>query len=333
MARLLVIFVTTVLLAAIVIGWGMMFRMPGKSHRGPLPPMSEQEKILAVELRRDVETLALQIGERNIWNPAEMRRAADYLESELEKAGWTVTRHAYRHQGETWHNIEAEIRGSEDPDEIVLVGAHYDSVITSPGANDNGSGCAALLAIARHFAGSPQERTLRLVFFANEEPPTFLGEGMGSYVYARRSRERGEQIVAMLSLETIGYYSDEKGSQQYPFPLAAVYPSTGDFIAFVGNLGSRALLKTAIGSFRRHASFPSEGGALPAGIPGVGWSDHWSFWQFDYPAIMITDTALFRDPSYHTPHDLPHNIDYERLARVVAGLQHVVEDLTTRGSS
>jgi hypothetical protein len=332
MARISLIVVAIALVAGVVIGWWMMFRMPGKSHRGPLAPLSDQEQALAAELRRDVETLALQIGERNIWNPAEMRRAADYLESELERAGWTVARHAYQHQGETWHTIEAEIRGSENPDEIVLVGAHYDSVLTSPGANDNGSGCAALLAIARHFAGKPGERTLRLVFFANEEPPTFLSEGMGSFVYARRSRERGEKIVAMLSLETIGYYADEKGSQQYPFPLAAIYPSTGDFIAFVGNLGSRALLKEAIGSFRRHTSFPSEGGALPAAIPGVGWSDHWSFWQFDYPAIMITDTALFRDPSYHTPHDLPHNIDYERLARVVAGLQQVVEEFIVHGS-
>jgi hypothetical protein len=329
MTRLLIAVVAIAVVAGVVIGWWVMFRMPGKNHRGPLPPLSDQERALAEQLRGDVETLALEIGERNIWNPDGMRRAADFLESELQIAGWRVERHAYQHQGETWHNIEAELMGTSQPEEIVLIGAHYDSVITSPGANDNGTGCAAVLALARHFAGTPQQRTLRVVFFANEEPPTFLGEGMGSFVYARRSRERGERIVAMLSLETIGYYSDEKGSQQYPAPLGAIYPSTGNFIAFVSNIGSRALLETSIGAFRRHTAFPSEGGALPAGIPGVGWSDHWSFWQFGYPAIMITDTALFRDPSYHTPHDLPQNLDYERLARVVAGLYPVVEELTS----
>lgn len=328
MLRLMAVVAALIVLAGVVIGWWAMIRMPGKSHRGDLPPLSASGRALAAELRGDVEMLALEIGERNIPNAANLRRAADVLEAELERAGWSVDRHAYDYHGQTWHNLEAELTGASLPDELVIVGAHYDSVITSPGANDNGSGCAALLALARHFAKHQQQRTLRLVFFVNEEPPTFLGEGMGSVAYARRTRERNERIEAMISLETIGFYSDDPDSQQYPFPLSLFYPSTANFIAFVGNLGSRELLHRAIGSFRRHAAFPSEGGALPENLPGVGWSDHWSFWQFGYPAIMITDTALFRDPWYHTPRDLPENIDYERLARVVEGLRHVVADLS-----
>jgi len=150
---------------------------------------------------------------------------------------------------------------------------------------------------------------------------------MGSVRYARRSRERGENIVAMLSLETIGYYSDTPGSQHYPFPLSLFYPSTGNFLAFVSNLKSRSLLHDAIATFRRHARFPSDGVAAPAAIPGVDWSDHGSFWAAGYPALMVNDTAPYRYPHYHRESDTPDKVDYERLARVVTGLAVVVRTL------
>ena len=186
---------------------------------------------------------------------------------------------------------------------------------------------AATLALARAFAGRHGERTLRLVFFVNEEPPHFQTASMGSWVHARRCRQRGEKVVAMLSLETIGYFSDEAGSQRYPAPFSLFYPSTGDFIAFVGNYASRRLVREVVGSFRRRARFPSEGGALPGFIPGIGWSDHWAFWQEGYPALMVTDTAPFRYPYYHSVYDTPDRLDYDRMARVVSGLEGVVEDL------
>jgi hypothetical protein len=131
----------------------------------------------------------------------------------------------------------------------------------------------------------------------------------------------------MLSLETIGWYSDRPGSQRYPFPLGFFYPSSGHFVAFVSNLGSRALLHEALASFRRHAAFPSEGVAAPAWIPGVDWSDQWSFWSEGWPALMVTDTAPYRYPHYHTMQDTPDKVDYERLARVLTGLRGVVADL------
>ncbi len=163
--------------------------------------------------------------------------------------------------------------------------------------------------------------------FANEEPPYFQTPAMGSVVYARRCRERGEQVVAMLSLETIGFYSDQPGSQHYPVPFGLLYPSTGDFVGFVGNTASRALVREAIGVFRASARFPSEGVAAPGALPGVGWSDHWAFWQEGYPAVMITDTAPFRNPDYHTRRDTPERLSYAPMARVVAGLERVVEAL------
>jgi hypothetical protein len=228
--------------------------------------------------------------------------------------------------GRTCHNIEAEIRGARP--EIVVIGAHYDSVFGSPGANDNGSGVAALLALARRFAGKPTGQTLRFVAFANEEPPYFQTEQMGSLVYARQCKARGDQISAMISLETMGYFSDAPGSQTYPsLGIRPFYPSTGNFIGFVGNIRSRALLHRAILLFRQQAKLPSEGGALPSFLPGVGWSDQWAFWQCGYPAFMITDTAPFRYPHYHEATDTPDKLDYDRFALVVSGVEKMIAEL------
>lgn len=302
-------------------------RMPGESFSGPLPPLTEREEAVAAALRRDVAELAGRIGERNMFRLASLGEAASYCEAELAAAGHRIARQEFEVRGQTVRNLEVEIRGASRPDEIVVVGAHYDSVHGSPGANDNATGAAAVLELARAFAGRTPARTVRFVLFVNEEPPFFQSETMGSYVYARRCRERNENVVAMLSLETIGFYSDRKGSQKYPGPLGAFYPSTGNFIAFVANGGSKPLLFGAIESFRRHARIPSEGGALEESLPGVGWSDHWSFWRFGYQGIEVTDTAPFRYPFYHTEADTPDKIDYERTARVVAGLEETVGDL------
>jgi Zn-dependent M28 family amino/carboxypeptidase len=171
------------------------------------------------------------------------------------------------------------------------------------------------------------ERSWRFVLFVNEEPPFFRTTEMGSHVHARGAKLRGERIVAMYSLETIGYYSEAPGSQRYPFPFSAFYPDRGNFVAFVANLPSRALLHRTIAAFRAHAEFPSEGAAAPAWVPGVDWSDQLWFWNEGYPALMITDTAPFRYPHYHTPQDTPDKVDYDRLARVVRGLERTFRAL------
>ena len=154
-----------------------------------------------------------------------------------------------------------------------------------------------------------------------------MTKDMGSRHYARRSRERGEKIVAMFSIETIGYYSDVEGSQDYPFLFKLFYPNTANFIGFVGNTSSRDLVHRSISLFRKHTAFPSEGVAAPGWIRGIGWSDQWSFWREGYPAIMVTDTALFRYGPYHTKEDTPEKVDYARTARVVVGLARVVSNL------
>ena len=304
-----------------------MLKMPGKSYTGPLPPLTDAQALLRAELCRDVEKLAGQIGERNIWHYQSLTAAADFLEASLTEAGYKVNRQNFQAEEKTCSNIEAEVTGTKQPEQIVIIGAHYDSVYGSPGANDNASAVAATLALARRFADKKTDRTLRFVFFANEEPPFFQTDRMGSLVYAGNCREKNEKIIAMLSLETIGYYTDQPNSQQYPFPLGLFYPSTADFIGFVGNLSSRKLLHKVVASFRKSCKFPSEAGAYPEIIPGINWSDHCSFWRQGYPAIMITDTAPFRYPYYHAPEDTPDKIDYDSLTRVTTGLQTVIADL------
>jgi Zn-dependent M28 family amino/carboxypeptidase len=279
-------------------------------------------------LKRHVAVLAGEIGERNFWHPKGLEAAADYIAHVFRNLGYEVRREGFTVSGAVLSNLEATLVGTSVPGEIVVVGAHYDSVMGSPGANDNASGVAGLLETARLLAGRPLSRTVRFVAFVNEEPPFFQTDHMGSRVYASRSRQRGEQIVAMLSIETIGYYSEEQGSQRYPFPFGLVYPDTANFIGFVANVASRDLLRRAIATFREQIDFPSEGIAAPSWITGIGWSDHWSFWEEGYPALMVTDTALFRYRHYHTAQDTPDKIDYARMARVVTGITGVVAELT-----
>ncbi len=298
-----------------------------KSYRGPLPELTADQAKLRDEMQADLEHLAGKIGERNLLCYPQLQQTAEFIEKSLARAGYQVARQGYEIAGRNCDNLEVEIAGGASADEIVIVSAHYDSVIGAPGANDNGSGVVALLALARRFAGKKPERTLRFVAFVNEEPPHFQTGAMGSMVYAKRCRQRKEKIVAAVSLETIGYYSDEADSQHYPPLLGFLYPSTGNFIGFVGNMRSRPLVDEFTSSFRRHVKFPSEKAALPEQIEGVGWSDQWSFWQYEYPGLMVTDTAPFRYPYYHDEEDTPDKIDYDRMARVVDGLFGAIGDL------
>jgi Zn-dependent M28 family amino/carboxypeptidase len=292
------------------------------------PPLTKPELQLNGALKRDVKILAEDIGERNLYQYKSLCDTADFLETSFEKAGYQAGRQEYKISSKTCSNLAVEIPGSQQPDEIVVIGGHYDTVMDSPGANDNGTGVAATLALARSFAGRKPKRTLRFVAFVNEEPPFFQTSQMGSYQYARRCREQNENIVAMLSLETIGYYTDEPKSQRYPFPLGAFFPSTGNFIAFVANRASKQLLKKVAKSFNKKTDFPFVDGAFPSAIPGVGWSDQWAFWEHGYPALMATDTAPFRYPYYHTAEDTPDKIRFEHFTRLVVGLEGVVEALS-----
>lgn len=303
--------------------------MPGSSYSGKLPILTPLEHETRERLRGHVEMLAGAIGPRNVDRPDQLTEARNYLHGVLKTQSSGAV-------GEMWfeaidrgagaENIVLEVPGVSRP-EVVVVGAHYDSCDDSPGANDNGSGVAVALELARAVARRPAASSVRIVFFANEEPPFFQRPGMGSRTNSANAKRRGDPIRAMVSLETMGFYSEEPASQRYPWPVGLLYPSKGNFIAFVGDLGSRALVHAAIGAFRKSTPFPSEGAALPATFPGVDWSDHWSFRQEGYPAIMVTDTAVYRDPHYHRPTDTADRLNYDALARVTTGIEAVVRDL------
>jgi Zn-dependent M28 family amino/carboxypeptidase len=305
----------------------MSLRMPGRSYRGRLAVLTSDERELSDRLAAHVGYLAGTIGERNVWRLPNLEWAGRYVANAWGEAGYRTQEQIFEAAGTRVRNLEVELPGGRRAAEIVVVGAHYDTVPGCPGANDNGSGIAAMVEIAGRLAGRSLARTIRFVAFANEEPPFFQTAEMGSLQYARRCRSRGETVVAMLSLETIGCYSDAPGSQRYPVPIGWFYPDAGNFIGFVANPASRRLLRQVVAAFRRHAAFPSEGAALPPWIPGVGWSDQWAFWQQGYPAVMVTDTAPFRYPHYHLASDTPDKLDYERTARVTAGLVQVVAEV------
>jgi hypothetical protein len=309
-------------------GCGWSLSMPGESWRGTPPAPDAAALASQASLRRTVETLAGTVGIRNVRHVEALAEAARVIEAELGAAGLTVERQTFTMDGVSTANLSATIAGNGAAREIVVVGAHYDTAGPTPGADDNASGVAAVLELARLAARRRPARTLRFVFFTNEEPPYFQTEKMGSLVYARACRARGEDITAALSIESVGVFSDAPKSQHYPWPFSWFYPSTGNFLAFIGNPASRELTRRATVAFRRHATLGSEAAVLPDSIDGVGWSDHWAFWQAGYPAVMVTDTAVFRNRSYHQATDTPEKLDYDRLGRAVRGLDAVIIDLS-----
>jgi hypothetical protein len=316
-----------ILFALILWGWVTLFQMPSQSYTGKTLPLQPEELKLKTQLQQDIKTLATTIGPRNIGSYENLTAAKTFLETSLAESGYKVQQQEYKVKKQSYYNLIVEKRGTEKPDEIVIIGGHYDSAYTSPGANDNGTGAAATLELAKLFANKPTKRTLRFVEFTNEEPPFFWTDDMGSLVYAKAAGNSKEKIVAMLSLETMGYFSDEPASQKYPFPIGLLYPNKGNFIAFIGNIKSGDLVRKSIASFRAHTQIPSEGVVLPNGIPGVGWSDQWSFWQQGYKGIMVTDTATYRYPHYHSYEDTYDKINFDKFTKTVSGLVNVIEDL------
>jgi hypothetical protein len=321
-------------LVAVVVALGAGFvslwritQMPLTSYKGTPPSLSDEQRDLASRLSEHVTYLFTTIGERNLRRAGSLPATAEYLRNNLAHAGYAVAVQSYDVEGHPVSNLEASLVGSDGTAAAVVVGAHYDSVAGTVGADDNASGVAATLELARMLQASKLRRTIRFVLFVNEEPPYFQTEQMGSFIYARQLRREDFPVSAMISLEMLGFYSDAPGSQRYPPMLSLFYPSRGDFIGFVGNSESRDLVRLATRRFRESAMFPSEGVAAPATWPGIGWSDQWSFWQQGYPAIMVTDTALFRNPYYHTPLDTDDKLDFEKMARVVDGVRSVVVSL------
>ena len=293
--------------------------------------MSASAEDPAKRLRAHVETLAGAIGERNVFRPQGLAAARDYIETTWRAQGYAVGAQEYEARGVRCANLEVSRTGAGRADEIILLGAHYDSVRGCPGANDNGSGVAALLEIARRFAALTPALSVRFVAFVNEEPPFFMTRRQGSAVYAKAARARGDDIRLMVSLETLGYYSDAPGSQRYPPLFRLLYPDRGNFLGLVSDLRSRRVMRRVAKVFRSCSDFPLQHTATLRWVPGVAWSDHLPFWRQGYPALMATDTAFYRYRYYHTAQDTPDKLTYPAFGQATEALGSCFAALAEQG--
>jgi hypothetical protein len=279
---------------------------------------------LAERLRTHVDRLAGLIGPRHLGKPVALEAAATYIEREFQAFGDAVERQWYEAQNQRTCNLVVERPGTSRSDEIVILGAHYDTVWMTPGADDNASAIAVLIEAARLLRPTSFRRTVRFVAFTCEEPPHFHLETMGSQIYARACRERNEQIIGMLCLEMVGYFTNAEGNQALPpaIPkrLRWLFPRRGDFLAAVGNLRSWRLAWSFRRGFKRAVRFPLFSMVFPEAVHEIRLSDNSSFWDQGYPALMLTDTSFLRNPHYHQPTDTPETLDYERMAQVTLGV-------------
>lgn len=296
-----------------------------RSKRNNVQANNKQQLLLAERLKSHVYKLSQEIGDRNAAKYQKLNLAAEYITQQLEKYGYQPIYQKYIVAGKEVVNIIAIKIGIKTPDNIILTGAHYDTR-ANPGADDNASGVAGLLELARLLSKIPTNNTIKFVAFVNEEQPFFKTKDMGSLVYAKEARKRGENLVAVIILEMIGYYRCTPFSQKYPPLFGFFYPNKGDYIAVIGDFHSKSLVNKVMTTFKNHSQFPIESVTTFGFIPGVNYSDHWSFWQEGYQAIMITDTSFYRNHNYHRQSDTFDTLNYRSMSQLVEGLLASIVD-------
>src|SRR3974390_154572 len=292
---------------------------------------NDEQTRMTSDLQAHVQWLAGDVGERNVLRPSALNNAASYIEREWKRQGYAVSQLGYEVSGVRCANLEVVRNGRARQREILLIGAHYDSVIGSPWADDNASGVAALLEISRMFASIEPAMTVRFVAFVNEEPPFFMSRQQGSMVYAKSARRRGDNIRLMVSLETIGWHNNRPASPHHPPLFNLFYPDRANFIGMVCDFRSRVTMQRLAQAFRAHSDFPLQTAATFRFVPGVSWSDHRSFWRQGYRALMITDTAPYRYPHYHPATDTPAKLVYPEFSRATLGLCAAFMDIARIG--
>jgi Zn-dependent M28 family amino/carboxypeptidase len=287
---------------------------------GQIPPVD------AARLEAHVRALSESLGPRDEGHPENLDRAAAYVRQEFERAQAAVSEQPFQAGGSTYRNVIASF--GPRTKELIVVGAHYDTAGPLPGADDNASGVAGLIELAYLLGRTAPAMRIELVAFALEEPPYFRSAWMGSAVHAASLRAQGLKARAMISLEMIGYFSDQADSQQYPVSLLkSFYPSSGNFITVVGKMDQGRLLRRVKKAMLSASPLPVYSINAPRSIPGVDFSDHLNYWNEGYDALMITDTAFYRNPNYHTSADTPGTLDYKRMAMVVQGVYAAVAAL------
>lgn len=281
----------------------------------------EVEPASPERLKADVVMLVDELGPRHHDNPENLDAVAKRIFERFKALGLTTAVQPVPSDVPNAANVIGRLGPATGP--LIVVGAHYDAYKETPGADDNASGVAGLLELARLLAAKPPPITVEFVAYANEEPPFFRSDEMGSRVHASSVVER--DLVLMLSLECLGFFSDEKGSQHFPFaPMRMFYPSRGDFIGVVGRSSQGAVVRDVKRAMLAQDGVAVEAIAAPTWIPGIDWSDHLAYWDEGFDAVMITDTAPNRNDAYHDPEDTPDRLDYVRMAAVIDGVAQVV---------
>lgn len=294
------------------------------------PQALSSTKASPTELEKDVRTLSEKFIPRDHLHPENLNQVADYITTRWEDAGLTVTEQSFVVNDMTYKNVITHIgpkTSSANTPAKVVIGAHYDAAGELPAADDNASGVAGLIALARQLAHAhaqqPFTYPIELVAYTLEEPPYFGSQHMGSYVHAARAKQQNQRIRYMLSLEMLGYYSDEPSSQYFPSPvLTPFYPNKGNFIAVIGQLDPLrpSLTKRIKTGMMPHTAVPIYSMDAPTIVQGIDFSDHRNYWAHGYPAAMLTDTAFFRNTHYHTPEDTAEKLNYTKMAQVIDGL-------------
>ena len=284
---------------------------------------SDAPPALQTALRKHVHRLAVDFAPRVHTNLTQLNKASAYIESELRTTSAKVTVQRYAATGRNFQNLIAQF--GPDTEDVIVVGAHYDVADIQPGADDNASGVAGLIELAKALSNAKLKQRVELVAYTLEEPPYFRTANMGSAVHAKSLKARGKRVSLMLSLECIGYFSDEPNSQQLLTPLMkAVYPTTGNFIALVGNYAEGDLSRRVKRSMQQATSLPVYSINAPSVLQGIDFSDHLSYWNEGFVGMMVTDTAFFRNEAYHTEDDTPDRLDYKRMAEVVVAVTKTV---------
>lgn len=310
-------FIAVIILKISTFGW--------HSSVNPFTSLTKNSA-LPQRLKSHVYKLAYEIGDRSIFKYEKLNEAARYIAQQFSSFGYSVEFQEYSVSGKVSRNIIATKKGGQRQKEIIIVAAHYDTCF-NPGADDNASGISCLLELARFASDKQTNRSIKFIAFVNEEPPFFKTEDMGSRRYVKAAKIRKEDIKGAIILETIGYYSDKPFSQSYPLLFGLFYPNKASFIAVVGNFSSRKFVRKIVSSFKKKIAFPIESVVTFGFIPGVDFSDNWSFWKEKYPAVMITDTAFYRNPNYHTNHDTYDTLNYQNMAAVTEGFGAVLADI------
>ena len=288
---------------------------------------------IALRARRIVETLAGTYPSRHGRFPDVLNAAADFIEHEFREIGLQVESMPYVSEEAKVRNLSVEKVGTKPEEPCIVIGAHYDTVIGTPGADDNASGVAGLLELARLLKNHPTQHTIKFVAFPHEEPPYFFTQQMGSRQYTKQLKAVGGKVLAMLALEMLGY-AGENYRQLYPAPLMRTlgrYSKYGNYIALVGNLRSLPVMSVVRSAMRQKGSVGVESLSAPGFLPPLFLSDHSSFWKAGYPALMVTDTAFLRNPNYHKETDTADTLNYEFLAKVVAAVLEGVLALDENG--